>query len=191
MKHLVVCPASVVYNWQQELEKFAPGLRINVFHGNGRNASDLQREDIDIIITSMGTLRSDIDLIENIPFCVAVDDESHNIKNPYALITRAVNRIQAVTRVALSGTPVMNNTFDLYAQLNFVAPGMFGSREFFKRMYGDPIDRDHDPAKIKLLQKLTAPFILRRTKEQVAPDLPEKTELVLWCDMGMQQRDQY
>jgi superfamily II DNA or RNA helicase len=191
MKHLVVCPASVVYNWQQELEKFAPGLRINVFHGNGRNASDLQREDIDIIITSMGTLRSDIDLIENIPFCVAVVDESHNIKNPYALITRAVNRIQAVTRVALSGTPVMNNTFDLYAQLNFVAPGMFGSREFFKRMYGDPIDRDHDPAKIKLLQKLTAPFILRRTKEQVAPDLPEKTELVLWCDMGMQQRDQY
>jgi superfamily II DNA or RNA helicase len=191
MKHLVVCPASLVYNWQQEFEKFAPGLRIRVFHGTGRNASDLQRDDIDVIITSLGTLRSDIDLVANIPFCVAVVDESHHIKNPYALVTHAVNRIQAVTRVALSGTPVMNNTFDLYAQLNFVVPGMFGSREFFKRTYADPIDRENDPLKIQLLQKLTAPFILRRTKEQVAPDLPEKTELVLWCDMGMQQRDQY
>jgi len=162
-----------------------------VFHGNGRDANDLQRDDYDIIITSLGTLRSDIDLFENIPFCVAVVDESHQIKNPSALITRAVNRIRSVTKVALSGTPVMNNTFDLYSQLNFVVPGMFGSREFFKRTYADPIDSDHDPVKIKLLQKLTAPFILRRTKEQVAPDLPEKTEMVLWCDMGMQQRDQY
>jgi superfamily II DNA or RNA helicase len=191
MKHLVVCPASLVYNWQQEFEKFAPGLRLHLFYGNGRNADDLQKDDVDIVITSLGTLRSDIDLLENIPFCVAVVDESHHIKNPYALITRAVNRIRAVTRVALSGTPVMNNTFDLHAQLNFVVPGMFGSREFFKRVYADPIDRDHDPVKIKALQKLTAPFILRRTKEQVAPDLPKKTELVLWCDMGMQQRDQY
>jgi len=191
MKHLVVCPSSLVYNWQQEFEKFAPGIRIMLFHGNGRNAADLRKEDYDVVITSMGTLRGDIELFENIPFCVAVVDESHHIKNPNALITRAVTRIRALTRVALSDTPVMNNTFELYAQLNFVVPGMFGSREFFKRMYADPIDTDHDPAKIALLQKLTAPFILRRTKEQVAPDLPEKTELVLWCDMGMQQRDFY
>jgi hypothetical protein len=191
MKHLVACPASLVYNWQQEFAKFAPGLRLRVFHGTSRNAGDLQKDDYDIVITSLGTLRSDIGFLENIPFCVAVVDESHNIKNSYALVTLAVNRIRAVTRVALSGTPVMNNTFDLYSQLNFVVPGMFGSREFFKRTYADPIDSDRDPVKIKLLQKLTAPFILRRTKEQVAPDLPEKTELVLWCDMGMQQRDQY
>jgi superfamily II DNA or RNA helicase len=191
MKHLVACPASLVYNWQQEFKKFAPALRLIVFYGNGRNAGDLQKDDYDIVITSLGTLRSDIEFIESIPFCVAVVDESHHIKNPNALITRAVNRIDAATKVALSGTPVMNNTFDLYSQLNFVVPGMFGSREFFKRMYADPIDKDHDPAKIKLLQKLTAPFILRRTKEQVATDLPDKTELVLWCDMGMQQRDFY
>ena len=191
MKHLVVCPASLVYNWQQEFDKFAPGIRLQIFYGNGRTAGDLRKDDYDVIITSMGTLRSDIELLENIPFCVAVVDESHHIKNTNALITRAVNRIRALTRVALSGTPVMNNTFDLYAQLNFVVPGLFGSREFFKRVYADPIDADHDPAKIAILQKLTAPFILRRTKEQVAPDLPEKTELVMWCDMGMQQRDFY
>lgn len=191
MKHLVMCPASLVYNWRQEFAKFAPGLRLCMFYGNGRNNNDLLKDNYDVVITSLGTLRSDIDHFENIPFCVAVVDESHHIKNPQALTTRAVGRIRAITRVALSGTPVMNNTFDLYSQLNFVVPGMFGNREFFKRVYADPIDRDRDPVKIKLLQKLTAPFILRRTKEQVAPDLPEKTELVLWCDMGMQQRDQY
>jgi len=82
----------------------------------------------------------------------------------------------AVTRIALSGTPVMNNTFDLYAQLDFLLPGIFGSREFFKREYADAIDRDQDTVKIEALRKLTAPFILRRTKSQVARDLPEKTE---------------
>jgi hypothetical protein len=100
----------------------------------------------------------DIDNIATIPFGVAVIDESHNIKNPSALITRAVNQLNAVTRVALSGTPVMNNTFDLYAQLSFLLPGMFGSRDFFKREYADAIDRDQDPDKIKALQKLTGTF---------------------------------
>jgi len=91
----------------------------------------------------------------------------------------------------LSGTPVMNNTFDLYAQLSFLLPGMFGSREFFKREYADAIDRDQDPEKIAALKKLTAPFVLRRTKEQVATDLPEKVESILWCEMGGDQKAAY
>jgi SNF2 family DNA or RNA helicase len=91
----------------------------------------------------------------------------------------------------LSGTPVVNNTFDLYAQLNFALPGMFGSREFFKREYADAIDRNRDEDKIKALQKLTAPFILRRTKEQVAKDLPNKTEMILWCNMNTGQKNLY
>lgn len=122
---------------------------------------------------------------------VAVIDESHNIKNPSAQITAVVNLLEAEKRVALSGTPVVNNTFDLYSQLNFAVPGMFGSREFFKREYADAIDRNHDEDKIKTLQKLTAPFILRRTKEQVAKDLPEKTEMILWCKMNSRQQDLY
>ena len=85
----------------------------------------------------------------------------------------------------------MNNTFDLYSQLEFLLPGMFGSKEFFKREYADAIDRDRNEEKIAILQKLTAPFILRRTKEQVAKDLPEKTESVLWCNMGMAQKEMY
>ncbi|RYF82508.1 MAG: DEAD/DEAH box helicase, partial [Chitinophagaceae bacterium] len=145
----------------------------------------------DICITSYGTMRSDIAQLSALYFEVLVADESHNIKNPSAQSTRAIYQLQAASRVALSGTPVMNNTFDLYAQLEFLLPGMFGSREFFKREYADPIDRDRNEEKIMLLQKLTAPFILRRTKEQVAKDLPEKTESILWCNMGTEQKDMY
>jgi superfamily II DNA or RNA helicase len=190
-KHLIVCPTSLIYNWVQELQKFAPHLKSLVYHGAQRQFEELETSDYHIAITSYGTLRSDIEKMASLSFDVAVIDESHNIKNPSALITRAVNQVNAVSRVALSGTPVMNNTFDLYAQLSFLLPGMFGSREFFKREYADAIDRDRDPDKIKALQKLTSPFILRRTKEQVATDLPEKVETILWCSMGTDQKAAY
>jgi SNF2 family DNA or RNA helicase len=162
-----------------------------VYHGNQRRAEQLQQEDIQVIITTYGTLRADAENILSQPYGVAILDESHNIKNPSAQVTRAVNSIKADTCMALSGTPVVNNTFDLYSQLNVVLPGMFGSREFFKREYADAIDRFADEEKIQALQKLTAPFILRRTKEQVAADLPEKTETILWCTMAARQRELY
>ncbi|GAB2818687.1 DEAD/DEAH box helicase [Ferruginibacter profundus] len=188
---LIVCPASLIYNWQAEIEKFAPHLRSYVHHGTQRNLDSVSHKTTDVCITSYGTLRSDIEALSIIPFEVVVIDESHNIKSPAAQITKAVNQIQGNCRVALSGTPVMNNTFDLYSQLEFLLPGMFGSREFFKREYADAIDKDHNEEKIWMLQKLTAPFILRRTKNQVAKDLPEKTESVLWCNMSTQQKDLY
>ncbi len=190
-KFLIICPSSLLYNWMQELQKFAPHLTAIVYHGNQRNVDILKDGDHQIVITTYGTLRSDIEKIETILFDIAVIDESHNIRNPSALITRAVNQLNATSRIALSGTPVMNNTFDLYAQLSFLLPGMFGSRDFFKREYADAIDRDQDPGKIKALQKLIAPFILRRTKEQVASDLPEKVESILWCSMGSDQKAAY
>jgi superfamily II DNA or RNA helicase len=188
---LIICPSSLIYNWQKEIIKFTPHLRTYVHHGIARDISNIDKEKYDVCITSYGTLRSDVEFLCNIIFDTAVVDESHNIKNPSAQITKAVSQLQAVSRVALSGTPVMNNTFDLYAQLEFLLPGMFGNREFFKREYADPIDRDRNEEKIWMLQKLTAPFILRRTKEQVAKDLPEKTESVLWCNMGTAQKNMY
>jgi SNF2 family DNA or RNA helicase len=187
---IIVCPSSLIYNWQQELQKFAPGITSMVYHGIGRNAEDLDK-DVRVVITSYGTIRADAAPLLAKSYGVAVIDESHNIKNPSAQITSVVSLLNAVTRVALSGTPVVNNTFDLYAQLNFALPGMFGSREFFKREYADAIDRNHDEEKIKELQKLTAPFILRRTKEQVAKDLPDKTETILWCNMHRDQQNLY
>jgi len=190
-KHLIICPSSLLYNWEEELNKFAPSISSTIYHGPNRNFENMRDGDHQVVLTTYGTMRTDIDNIAAITFGVAVIDESHNIKNPAALITRAVNQINAGTRIALSGTPVMNNTFDLYAQLSFLLPGMFGSREFFKREYADAIDRDHNEDKIRALQKLTAPFILRRTKEQVAKDLPEKIESVLWCEMGHDQKMAY
>lgn len=188
---LVVCPSSLMYNWQQELQRFAPSLPVLVHHGANRDTSLLSKANGKVIITSYGTLRSDLEHFLSIFFDCIIADESHTIKNPASLTSRAVAELKANFRVALSGTPVMNNTFDLYGQFSFLVPGMFGSREFFKREYSNPIDRDNDPEKIKALQKLTAPFLLRRTKEQVAPDLPEKTETILWCEMDSDQRMAY
>lgn len=189
--HIIVTPSSLMYNWQQEFQKFTPHIPTIVYHGNSRNAEETFSGKYTVVITSYGTLRSDADQLLPMQYGLAVIDESHNIKNPAAQITAVVQQLQAVVRIALSGTPVINNTFDLYSQLNFSLPGMFGSREFFKREYADAIDRDQNEEKIAALQKLTAPFILRRTKEQVAPDLPEKIESILWCNMSREQQDLY
>ena len=188
---LIVCPASLMHNWRMELEKFAPGIPSYVYHGSMRNLQDFADSGAGVLITSYGTLRSDFDQFLAITWDTAVLDESHTIKNPSAQVTRAVYQLQAGARIALSGTPVMNNTFDLYAQLHFLVPGLFGGAEFFRKEYANPIDRDHNEEKIKALQMLTAPFVLRRTKQQVATDLPPKTEQVLWCEMGPAQQELY
>lgn len=190
-KNIIICPSSLIYNWQQEFEKFAPGISVMVYHGGNRKKEELLDVQKQVIITTYNTMRNDVDFICEQAFGVAVIDESHNIKNPSTQIAQAVMKVSAEFRLALSGTPVVNNTFDLYSQLNFVVPGLFGSREFFKKEYADPIDNWHDEEKVVTLKKLTAPFILRRTKEQVAKDLPEKTESVLWCDMNGLQRSVY
>ncbi len=190
-KVLIVCPASLIYNWQNELTKFAPSLEACLHHGSGRDKSIFGNDKAGIVITSYGTLRSDAPLFLAQSFSVVILDESHTIKNPASQITRLVQTLSADRRIALSGTPVMNNTFDLYSQLEFILPGMFGSQQFFKKEYADPIDRDKNEQQTMDLQKLTAPFILRRTKEQVAKDLPPKTETVLWCQMEEAQRQVY
>ncbi len=190
-KLLVVCPASLIYNWQQEIEKFAPSLKTLAYHGPARQQSWLDDADCPVIITSYGTMRQDVELLKERYFEVIVVDESHHIKNPAAQITRAAQELRSKTRIALSGTPVMNSTYDLYGQLHFLLPGLLGNREFFKREYVLPIEQKQDEEKAAALQKLIAPFILRRTKEQVADDLPEKTETVLWCEMGPLQQALY
>ncbi|WP_118973476.1 DEAD/DEAH box helicase [Taibaiella koreensis] len=189
--HLIICPASLIYNWKMELEKFAPSVKAFVYNGLQRNIESFFRQQGQVLICSYGTLRSDIEQLHITPWDAVVVDESQNIKNVQAQITKAVQQLSARARVALSGTPVMNNTFDLYAQLNFLLPGLFGGQEFFRKEYANPIDRDGDKEKIKALQQMTAPFVLRRTKEQVATDLPEKTESVLWCAMGEDQMAAY
>ena len=189
--HLVVCPTSLLYNWEGELKKFVPGLDWHIHYGVDRELDDSIFERAHVIITSYGMVRSDIEHLAKRRFGYVILDESQAIKNPASQVRKAVQQLQARNRLALSGTPVQNNTFDLYAQMDFLNPGMLGSQEFFRSEFANPIDRSGDKEAAARLRKLVYPFILRRTKEQVAKDLPDKTEMILWCEMGAEQRKIY
>ncbi len=191
VKYLVVCPTTLMYNWENEIKKFTPELTHVIHHGPKRNISLGAYENIDIIITTYGTMRGDIKSFKEIQFDYVVLDESQSIKNPQSQVAKASLLLNSKNRLALSGTPVQNNTFDLYAQMNFLNPGMLGSREFFMSEFATPIDKFREDDVKQQLRKLTYPFLLRRTKEQVAKDLPEKTETILYCEMGPEQRKIY
>lgn len=188
---LVVCPTTLMYNWEAEIKKFTPGLTHFIHHGPKRTSSTRAFHDYQVIITTYGTMRSDIKMLKEFEFDYVVLDESQAIKNPQSQVAKASLLLNAKNRLALSGTPVQNNTFDLYAQMNFLNPGMLGSREFFMNEFATPIDKFGEDEIKQQLRKLTYPFMLRRTKEQVAKDLPEKTTTVLYCEMGPEQRKVY
>ncbi|MCB9047347.1 MAG: SNF2 helicase associated domain-containing protein [Chitinophagales bacterium] len=190
-KFLVVCPTTLIYNWEKEIQKFTPNITYKIHHGPKRTLNPEEFVDFDIIITTYGTMRSDIRMLKEMPFDYALLDESQSIKNPQSQVAKASLLLNTKNRLALSGTPVQNNTFDLYAQLNFLNPGILGSREFFMNEFATPIDKFQEREIVDQLKKLTYPFLLRRTKEQVAKDLPEKTETLLYCEMEKEQRKVY
>lgn len=188
---LVACPTTLIYNWENEIKKFTPGITYTIHHGPQRAAKPADFDGKHLIITTYGTLRSDIKMLSSIAFDYVVLDESQAIKNPMSQVAKASLLLQSKNRLALSGTPVQNNTFDLFAQMNFLNPGMLGSMEFFRNEFATPIDKMQEDEAKAHLRKLIHPFLLRRTKEQVAPDLPEKSEMVLFCEMGARQRKIY
>ncbi|MBS1602219.1 MAG: DEAD/DEAH box helicase [Bacteroidetes bacterium] len=189
--HLVVCPTSLLYNWEGELKKFVPGLDWHIHYGADRELDEERFRRAHVIITSYGMVRNDIEHFSRWKFGYLILDESQAIKNPASQVRKAIQQLQARNRLALSGTPVQNNTFDLYAQMDFLNPGMLGSPEFFRTEFATPIDRSGDKEAALRLRRLVYPFILRRTKEQVARDLPDRTEMILWCEMGDEQRKIY
>lgn len=189
--HLVICPTSLLYNWENELKKFAPKLTYHIHHGTARAVDVKDWKKKNIIITSYGSVRSDIEQLLQIKFGYIICDESHVIKNPSSQTARAVMMLQSRNRLILSGTPIQNNTMDLYSQMQFINPGLLGNKEFFKTEFATPIDRFGSKEKSAQLRKLVYPFLLRRKKEQVAKDLPPKTEITLWCEMGEEQRKVY
>jgi non-specific serine/threonine protein kinase len=191
LRAMVVCPTTLMFNWENEIKKFTPELTYHIHHGGERARSNQALSEFDIIITTYGTLRSDIKLMVDIKFDYVVLDESQAIKNPASKVTRAACLLQAKHRLCMSGTPLQNNTFDIFAQMNFLNPGMLGSIEFFRQEFAVPIDRFGEADRKDHLRKLLFPFILRRTKEQVAKDLPEKTETILFCEMEDEQRKIY
>jgi non-specific serine/threonine protein kinase len=185
---LVVCPTTLIYNWQNEVKKFTPSMTFHVHHGSARTRNVEELKKASIIITTYGTLRSDIQLFLSVVFDYVVLDESQAIKNPASKVAKASTLLQAKHRICMSGTPLQNNTFDLFAQMNFLNPGLLGSMEFFRNEFATPIDKFNENEQKEHLRKLLYPFVLRRTKEQVAKDLPEKTETILFCEMEEQQR---
>ncbi|HMH23430.1 MAG TPA: DEAD/DEAH box helicase [Puia sp.] len=189
--HLVVCPTSLIYNWEAELKKFVPGLAWHVHYGADREFDESVMRAARVIITSYGMVRNDIQHFSGFRFGYIILDESQSIKNPASLVCRAMGMLNGRGRLALSGTPVQNNTFDLYAQMDFLNPGMLGGQDFFRGEFAVPIDKNGDKEAAARLRKLVYPFILRRTKEQVADDLPDKTEMILWCEMGIEQKKIY
>ncbi len=191
VKALVVCPTTLIYNWENEIKKFTPKLTYRIHHGATRTRVKEEIVDHDVTITTYGTLRSDIKLLMSVNFDYVVLDESQAIKNPSSKVTKAACLLNAKNRLCMSGTPLQNNTFDIFAQMHFLNPGMLGTMEFFRQEFAIPIDKFGEQDRKEHLKKILYPFILRRTKEQVAKDLPEKQEMILWCEMEDEQRKIY
>lgn len=189
--NLVVVPASLIFNWKAEVEKFAPSIKVKTIYAGARTKTTDTFDDYEIILTSYGTLLSDIRFLKDYRFNYIFLDESQLIKNPDSQRYKAVRMLQSRNKVTMTGTPIENNTFDLYGQLSFACPGLFGSKQQFADLYSTPIDQFKDSKRAEELQKKIRPFILRRTKEQVAKELPDKTEIVLYCEMGAEQREVY
>jgi hypothetical protein len=188
---LVVVPTSLLFNWENELQKFAPSIKVHFHHGTGRSTDQKEIEANQLVVTTYGTMLSDIDFLRHIKFNYVVLDESQAIKNAASKRYKAVRLLKANNRLAMTGTPIENNTFDLYAQLSFLNPGLLGTSAQFKADFAKAIDTHRDAEKAALLQRMIKPFVLRRTKEQVAKELPDKVEDVLYCELGAAQRKVY
>ncbi len=188
---LLVMPTSLIYNWELEAKKFAPDLKILVYSGTQRNKDPWKFRGYDVVLTSYGIVRMDIEQLSQFYFNYVILDESQAIKNPSSNIATAVNKLKSKRRLILTGTPVENGTMDLWSQMNFVNPGLLGNQLIFKKQFLQPIEKQHDREKAARLHAMIKPFILRRLKSQVAKDLPEKITNVKYSDMTADQEKVY
>ena len=186
---LIVCPTSLVENWQDEAEKFVPGLSVLIMSGADRHENWEQVQAADVVITSYALLRRDIDTYMSLEFAAAILDEAQHIKNHSTQNAKATKQVRAIHRLVLTGTPVENSVSDLWSIMDFLMPGYLGSHQVFRDGYELPIGRggeEGDLAQSRLRRKLK-PFLLRRLKKDVATDLPPKIERVSWCRLTADQ----
>ena len=186
---LVVMPRTLIFNWENEVQKFAPWLKTYTYYAATRNWDDANQAQI--IFTTYGMVRNEIEQFREKEFYYVILDESQNIKNLTSQATKAVMLLQSQHRLALSGTPIENNLGELYSLFRFLNPPMFGSVEAFNQQYATPIQKNNDPNVIKELRKKIYPFILRRLKKDVLTELPDKIEQVLYIEMSERQRKFY
>ena len=188
-KSMVIMPKSLIYNWENEIKRFSPKLKVGVYYGINRDFSLLKK--VDIILTTYGTIRNDIENLLEQKFDLLVLDESQNIKNINSQTTKAVLLLNAKKRVALSGTPIENNLLELYSLFRFLNPEMFGLVQEFTNDYIVPIQKYSDTSTIEELRKKIYPFLLRRVKKEVLADLPDKIEKLVYVDMNDEHRRFY
>ncbi len=171
---LVVCPASLLGNWEAEIRRFAPGVEVRRFHGSRRDLAATSG----FVLTTYGTMRVDATALREVAWDVVVADEAQHVKNPASSTARALRTIESTARVALTGTPVENNLTELWAILDWAIPGLLGSRNAFRKAWAGPIESGREPTKARRFADLVGPFLLRRRKSDpgIAPELPPKTE---------------
>ncbi|MBQ6366989.1 MAG: SNF2 helicase associated domain-containing protein [Erysipelotrichaceae bacterium] len=189
---LIVCPASLVYNWEEECRRFAPQLQTAVMAGSvGERKKILARKDYDVLITSYDLLKRDIDLYEDKVFSYEVLDEGQYIKNPKAVISKAVKIIKSAHRFVLTGTPIENRLSELWSIFDFLMPGFLYSYDRFRNEFENYIVRDHDEGQTERLRQMVSPFILRRSKKDVLKELPDKIEEVRYARFDKDQQQVY
>jgi len=188
---LLIMPTSLIYNWEIEAKKFTPDLKILVYSGTQRIKDPWRFSEYDLILTSYGITRLDIDILKDFFFNYVILDESQAIKNPGSNIAAAVGQLKSKQKLILTGTPVENGTMDLWSQMNFINPGLLGNQNNFKKQFLLPIEKQGDKEKAAKLNSIIKPFILRRLKTQVATDLPEKITNVKFSAMTTEQEEVY
>lgn len=190
---LIVCPASLVYNWSSEIHKFMPSLNSRMIQGTAEMRKELilSSAENDVLITSYDLLKRDIDFYENITFSCEVIDEAQYIKNASTQAAKAVKEIHSIFRIALTGTPIENRLSELWSIFDYLMPGFFHSYQYFREHYELPIVRDQDDLTEKDLTRMITPFVLRRLKKDVLKDLPDKLEEVYYAPLEGEQKELY
>src|SRR5262250_3365813 len=180
---LVVAPTSVLPNWQREAERFTPGLRVFVWHGQDRRERVEDLAGADLVLTSYALARRDRDELQKRRWRYVLLDEAQNIKNAGSATAQACKALPADHRLALTGTPLENRLSELWSIFDFLMPGFLNAYTHFQRRYQKPIEEDRSLEGLATLKKRLHPFILRRQKDEVAPELPPKTEIDQFCEM--------
>jgi len=188
---LLIMPTSLIYNWEMEASKFTPELKILNYTGTLRNKDIKRFEKYDLVLTSYGITRLDVDLLKQFYFNYIILDESQVIKNPTSNISKAVRELKSRHKLVLTGTPIENTTLDLWSQMSFINPGILGSQAYFRNEFQNPIEKKNDETRSKKLHAVIKPFILRRHKSQVATELPEKVENIQYSIMTPEQERRY
>jgi SNF2 family DNA or RNA helicase len=188
---LLVMPTSLIYNWELEARKFTPGLKVLSYTGTQRIKDNRLFSKYDLVLTSYGITRMDVEILKGFYFNYIILDESQAIKNPGSIISKAVNELICRQKLILTGTPVENGTMDLWSQMNFINKGLLGNQNMFKKQFLQPIEKKNDMEKAAKLLAMIKPFILRRLKSQVATDLPEKVINVKYSTMTSEQEKAY